>query len=118
MRVLRYLWSIILLLPKSILVALDWIVGVLERLVVITIVLMAFYVGWLAFHGTTNQADRSAFVTTLTTLSDNWKPLLLLLIPLFYRTVRTFLEKVRKFAGMETDMDTEQKRTPYPNQGE
>jgi hypothetical protein len=34
-------------------------------------------------------------------LNGNWKIGLLLLIPLFFRTVRTFLERAEKFAGIE-----------------
>ena len=32
--------------------------------------------------------------------NESWKAGLLLLIPLFYRTIRKFLERVEKFAGM------------------
>ena len=78
---------------------------------------MVFYFGWLALHsGTANSTEKSPLVAILTTLSENWKGLLLLLIPLFYRTVRTFLEKVKKFAGMETE--PEEKRTTPQNEGE
>ena len=37
----------------------------------------------------------------LRALNENWKVSLLLLIPLFYRTVRTFLERVEKAWGIE-----------------
>lgn len=39
----------------------------------------------------------------------------LLLIPLFYRTVRAFLERVEKFAGMEAPRE---KRSPESDKGE
>jgi hypothetical protein len=33
--------------------------------------------------------------------NENWKIGLLLLVPLFYRTVRAFLERVEEFMGMK-----------------
>ncbi len=39
--------------------------------------------------------------TALKMLNDNWKVGLLILVPLFYRTIRMFLERVRKVLGME-----------------
>jgi hypothetical protein len=92
-------------LPKLVLTALDWLVGVVERLVVLSIAFVTFYVGWFAFYGAKmvpKGAVKPPAVEFLTALSENWKGFLLLLIPLFYRTVRTFLERVEKFAGMET----------------
>ncbi len=114
MKVLRWLWTIIQALPAWIIKTLDWIVAATERLIVLAIAFTAFYTGWIAFRGDTKSSD--TFAQALKTLSENWKGLLLLLVPLFYRTIRAFLERVRKFAGMETDI--EEKRTATPNEGE
>jgi len=108
------LWTIIQEFPDWIIKVLDWIVAVTERLVVLAIAFIAFYGGWLAFRADPEKSD--ALTEALKALSDNWKGLILLLVPLFYRTVRTFLEKVRKFAGMETE--TDEKRTGTPDEGE
>jgi hypothetical protein len=41
---------------------------------------------------------------TLNTLSNDWKAVLLLLVPLFYRTARRFIARIRKGPlGMEAD---------------
>jgi hypothetical protein len=84
----------LLAIPGLIVSVLDWLVSVAERLVVLAIACVVFYTGWLAFSGASS-------IWILSVLSENWKALLLLLIPLFYRTIRTFLEEVQKFAGME-----------------
>ena len=113
-KLLRWLWTIIQALPGWTIKMLDWMVAATERLVVLAIAFIAFYSGWLAFRGGAQKSD--TLTQILKALSDNWKGLLLLLVPLFYRTIRTFLEKVRKFAGMETE--PEEKRTATPNEGE
>ncbi len=89
-------------------------VAATERVVVLAVAFAAFYGGWLLFRNGIQKSEGLA--QTLKVLSDSWKALLLLLIPLFYRTVRTFLERVRKFAGMETA--DEEKRTANPSEGE
>src|SRR5271167_311634 len=100
-------------IPTWILSVLDWIIGLAERLVVIAIACVGFYIGWGAFH----TADQTKFMKDmLNPLSENWRALLPLLIPLFYRTVRAFLERVEKFAGMETG--SRQKQTPDSDKGE
>ncbi len=43
---------------------------------------------------------QSRLQAILTMLSENWKIGLVLLIPLFYRTIRGFLERAEKFAGI------------------
>ncbi len=53
------------------------------------------------------EARQERLATILKMLSDNWKAGLLLLVPLFYRTIRMFLERVKRFAGMETEQEPE-----------
>lgn len=73
-----------------------------EALIVIslTVVLLGFVVYQIVWiiAGCPQERINSTFKM----LNDNWKVGLLLLVPLFYRTVRMFLERVRKFLGMET----------------
>jgi hypothetical protein len=55
-----------------------------------------FWLGWC------NQQTRAIRLTGLAkALNENWKVILILLVPLFYRTVRMFLERVQKVAGIE-----------------
>jgi hypothetical protein len=78
----------------------------------LTTVLLGFIVyqvGWILA-----QSSQERIKSTITMLNENWKVALLLLVPLFYRTVRMFLERVRKFLGMEA-RDPEQEITePNP----
>jgi hypothetical protein len=60
--------------------------------------LIVFETGWIL-----SRCPQERIKSTLTMLNENWKVGLLLLVPLFYRTVRMFLERVRKFLGMERD---------------
>jgi hypothetical protein len=76
-------------LPKSILSLLDWLVDVAERLVVLAIACVVFYTGWLALSGASS-------IWILSVLSENWKALLLLLIPMFYRTIRSFIDRMEE----------------------
>jgi hypothetical protein len=66
---------------------------------------IAYQVVWIS-----TQCPQERTKSTLIMLNENWKVGLLLLVPLFYRTVRMFLERVRKFLGMET-RDPEQEIT-------
>lgn len=110
-RLVRVLAFVIQGIPTWVLSVLDWVINVAERLVVIAIVAGIGYIGWRAFY----SADQAKFIAdTLEPLSKNWKGLLLLLIPLFYRTARTFLEKVKKVGWMET----EPREKPEAEQGE
>jgi hypothetical protein len=81
-------------IPALVTATLDWLVGTAERLIVLAIAFGIFFVGWKTLFG----ADESPF---LKSLSDSWKGLLLLLVPLLYRPVRTFLERVEEAWGMK-----------------
>jgi predicted ABC-type exoprotein transport system permease subunit len=82
---------------KLILEILDWAVMVVERLLVLALGFLVFYFGYLLLRGsfTQNQSD------ILKSLSDNWKVGTILLIALFYGTVRKFLEEVHEAWGMK-----------------
>ncbi|HUA21734.1 MAG TPA: hypothetical protein VMB25_23475 [Bryobacteraceae bacterium] len=117
-RVLLWAWSaIISRIPNWIVVALDWLVSAVERTVVLAVAFVIFYSGWLAFRGGGQQSDTLNRI--LKALSDNWKGLLLLLIPLFYRPIRAFLARVTRIGGLEAEPEpSEEKRTVADNRGE
>lgn len=54
---------------------------------------------WLAWCDQQIRATR--LIELARALNENWKVILILLVPLFYRTVRMFLERAQKFAGIE-----------------
>jgi len=49
---------------------------------------------------------------TIKAINDNWKAILVLAIPIFYRTAKAVLERIRKFPlGMELqDSEEEEKK--------
>ena len=86
-------WGLIRDLPRL----LDWLLAVAERLFVLCVLSGIFYLGFRAIRGTISQEQKKL----LPILADNWKIAILLLIPLFYQTVRIFLEEVQEFWGMK-----------------
>lgn len=82
---------------REICAILDWMVKVVERLLVLGVAWVAFYFGYHFCRGLLSppQRDVIAFV------AQNWKIVLILMIPLFYQTVRTFLEEVQEAWGIK-----------------
>ncbi len=85
-----------------------------EALLVIflTVALLGFIVYQITWIITACPQER--IKSTFTMLNENWKVGLLLLVPLFYRTIRMFLERVRKFLGMETREPDEERVETNP----
>jgi len=73
---------------------LDLLISIVERLIV---VLVGFGGLWFGFR---LLLGRSA-TDLLIAMSQNWKAFLILLIPLFYQTIRKFLEEVEEAYGMK-----------------
>lgn len=91
-----------------------------EAAVVITITLvLVLLVGrevhwvWIACDSAIRQ---QRIETALKMGNDNWKIGLLLLVPLFYRTIRMFLERVRKAWWLEAEPEAvvKTKNPPEP----
>ena len=66
---------------------------------------------WRACNATLRQQRIEG---ALKMLNENWKVGLLILIPLFYRTIRMFLERVRKAFGMEVQEPEDVEEKPNP----
>lgn len=91
-------WKAVKRLPDL----LDWLVAVFERLLVLGIAVAVLWAGYRLGAGKATQNEKD----TIFKLGENWKAALFLLIPLFYKTVRVFLEEVQEAFGM--------KRQPQP----
>jgi hypothetical protein len=76
---------------------LDWLVMVMERILVLGISLFVLYIGWHLLLNRFSE-QQNGFVLKI---GEQWKIFGLLLIPLFYRTARAFLERAQKIAGIE-----------------
>lgn len=57
------------------------------------------YAGWWIVFGDMTSPRYARMMALLPIMSQHWKALLVFLIPLFFRTVRTFVEEVQEFAG-------------------
>lgn len=69
--------------------------------IAIVILLVAFSEGYWILWGALGSDRQSRLQSVLSLLNGNWKIGLLLLIPLFYRTIRAFLERAEEFAGIK-----------------
>ena len=87
---------------RSLLTFLDWCVSVSERLVVLSIGMAVAYVGYRLLFTGKQPAD------VLATLNLNWKALLVLLVPLLYQTIKSFLDEVEEAFGMKRRPKMEQ----------
>jgi len=82
---------------NAILRGLDWLLGIVERLLVLSLACFIFYFGYQLVRGNSIPEQ----LAILKALSDNWKLGLIVLIVLFYGTVRVFLEQVQEVWGMK-----------------
>jgi hypothetical protein len=93
-----------------------------EAVVVITItIVLVLLVGrqvhWVGIA--CSAADRQCRIEqSLKMVNDNWRVGLLILIPLFYRTTRMFLERVRKVWGVEAEPEDIVKKQNPPEDGD
>ena len=52
-------------------------------------------------HHSTPEERQTRFTDSVKLVDDNWKVGLLILVPLFFRTIRSFLERVEEAWGMK-----------------
>lgn len=86
----------------------DGLFKLLEACTVFLIVLLAvaatiYEIIWICTGGTWSDAH-TRFQDALTRFDNHWRLGLALLVPLFYRTIRTFLEQVKEFMGMKREL--------------
>jgi hypothetical protein len=76
---------------------LDWLVSVAERLLVLGMTVAIFRFGYQVVRGNSTVEQMSV----LRFFADNWKIGIIVLVVLFYGTVRIFLEQVQEVWGMK-----------------
>jgi hypothetical protein len=81
----------------------------------VVVITIAIYETCWVLWGHLPSDRQTRMQDALTVLNGNWKIGLLLLVPLFYRTIRVFLERVEKFAGMEAPRKPVAISSPKPN---
>jgi hypothetical protein len=72
---------------------LNWVLAVVEPLVVLAI---TFLVGYF-IYGSVSGKQEYQIVQLMKVINDNWKASLILFVILFYRTVRMFLEQAEEW---------------------
>ena len=77
---------------------LSWFLSVLESLIVFAI---TFLVGYAVFSFMFGTSQEARFIDLMKTVNENWKAALVLLIPLFYRPVRVFLENLEEAGSLK-----------------
>ena|ERR1700733_11863076 len=80
---------------------LNWLLSVVEPLIVLIITLLVGYVTYWLVFGPSTSDHYSQLVQSIKTVNDNWKAALILILLLFYRTVRTFLEQAEEAWGVK-----------------
>jgi hypothetical protein len=81
---------------------LNWLLLVVEPSVVLVIALALGYATYrLLFGQQPAGEEQTRFFFLIREVNDNWKAAVLLLILLFYRTVRDFLQRAEKAFGIE-----------------
>lgn len=81
---------------------LNWLLSVVEPLLVLGIGGMLCYIAYRFVFIPEQRPQDSQLLSFIKAVSDNWKAGLILLLVLFYRTIRVFLEQVEKGPlGME-----------------
>ncbi len=93
----RGAWMMIAHIPAQIIIMLDWVLTLAERIIAIGICVVVFYLGYRLMSGKASESD-SHF---LYALGQNWKVLLLVLVPLFYPTVRKLIQEAQKIGPYE-----------------
>jgi hypothetical protein len=88
---------------------------IVEYVSVIGVFLVIWYAAWFLVTKEPANPTRQRMLSLLQTINDNWKAFLLLGIPMFYRTVRTFLEEVQEAGGMKRGRQEPKEPASAPN---
>ena len=104
----RYLSSISGVLA-TVMRVLDWVLGIAGRVAILAGAAMVVYAIFQLFFGA-EEPDQSRAGKVLALLNANWKAILLVLLPLLYLPLKTFLDSITEvtFGG------TKFRRGKYP----
>ena len=74
---------------------------ILKSVELLAVLVIALFVVWavVSFIFSPLEPSNTRIGQIIRFLNENWKPILLLLVPLFYRPIRTFLEEIEEFRG-------------------
>jgi hypothetical protein len=95
---------------------LNWLLSLVEPVIVLGIAFCIAYGAWCLVTPELN-GRQARIISAIKVLSENWKSAMLLLVLLFYRTIRMFLEQTEEAWGMKrkkTD-PIEKQESPNPS---
>lgn len=79
---------------------LNWLLSAIEPLIVLGITVSVSYGAWCLIMPEAN-GRQARILALMKGINDNWKAALVLLVPLFYRTIRIFLEQAEEAMGVK-----------------
>src|SRR2546422_552356 len=79
---------------------LNWLLSVVEPLIVLGTTVSVSYGVWCLVRPDVN-GRQTRIIASMKDINDNWKAGVLLLVLLFYRTVRVFLEQAEEAFGVK-----------------
>jgi hypothetical protein len=88
------------ILPELLLQGLDWLLSLAERLVALGICAAALYLGFRFLAGRASNSD----VQFMSAASTNWKVLLVILVPLFFPTIKKLILETKKIGPWERQL--------------
>ena len=98
---------------------LNWVLSVVEPLIVLGITVSVSYGAWCLVRPDVN-GRQARIIVAMKGINDNWKAALILLVLLFYRTIRIFLEQAEEAWGVKRPLKGEppQSGTTLPQEKE
>lgn len=86
----------------SVISALDLLIGVSERLLVLgAMLLLVFVVASLVWLNSDSLGNAKDIASAAKTVHDNWRAFIVVLFPLLYRVVRQFLDETEEVLGIK-----------------
>lgn len=98
---------------------LNWLLSVIEPCIILVIAFVLAYAGYWLIFGSEGSGHQARLTQLMKLMNDDWKAALILLVLLFYRTIRTFLEQAEEAWGVKRKRPIigEPEENPNPTEG-
>src|SRR5713226_6890348 len=97
---------------------LNWILATVEPIVVLAIAFAVLYVVYWAVFQSSGSSQQVRFKELIEEINGNWKAGILLLVVLFYRTIRIFLEQAEEAFSVKRPLRGEPEEGSKPSSQE
>ena len=97
---------------------LNWLLSVVEPLIVLAITFVIGYAAYWLVFGLNATDKHTRMIQAMEVINNNWKVALIVLLLLFYRTVRIFIEQAEELwiVKRKKPMVGEQQEQPNPQE--